>query len=124
MDYQYIGDCHHIAIAINRIYGHPIVVFYGERSDEDGFEEAIMIHCGVDIDGEFADFSGKTGLSLENAFEEYIEGNQPYDFEEISHHPNENCTELKKLIASCGANVIESKIEKFQELIKEKNIIF
>jgi len=120
LDYEHMGDCHHIAIALNRITGLPIVFFYGERLLDHEEPEYVMVHCGVDYKGEFVDFCGRSGLGLEEAFDEYARGNDPYDDEEITHHKNEKCEEFKRLVSMCGSSVEERRVQYFIKKIKKR----
>lgn len=133
MDYKFIGDCHHIAIALNRKYKLPIVFFYGEREDyqahgcdedcdagcdtlvdEDVVEdvEYIMIHCGVVDNDVFRDFSGLNS-SLDESLAEYIQVNQAYDHTEIFIFESEENSEFNRLVNLCGSRICEDRVQYF-----------
>lgn len=72
---RFLGQCHLVAIALHRLRGWPLVVFYGLRNNK-----RILIHAGIeDPEGFFWDETGNTKKTSSEYADFLIDNNPPYE---------------------------------------------
>lgn len=121
MNFNYLGDCYHIALALHRLGKAPLCILYGERDSEDGIEY-ILIHMGVLFQGNFFDELGNQGEPRQ-LLKEFKVMNDSYAFSDIYEIDSESDPHLNDIFNKTHATISPEKIDKFMEWVtnnKEK----
>ena len=112
---KYLGFCHLIALALHRLRGYPIVVFYGKR---DG--KRILVHAGVlNERGNFEDETGDSLLSP-TEYKEYLRENNPKYEVLLTYIFHKESLKWKMVLKKTGAKVNISSYLRFYLLYKKK----
>lgn len=117
LDFQFLGDCHLIALALHRAWKLPLCLFYGERHSSK--PETILIHMGVIFQGNFVDELGVQGPP-EELLKQFLENNQPYSLVKIIEADALNHEIVNILKITKASPISESKILFFMEWIKNQ----
>ena len=112
--FQFLGECHHLASALNSLYGLPLCVLYGERLEN---QEFILIHVGVVYKGCFID-----ELGLHSSPEEVLANlksiNPDYDLTQIFEFDDFSSPAFQEILIKCGASFHLSQLEYFKNWIQ------
>lgn len=118
LDFQFLGDCYNVAVALHRLTGLPLCVLYGFRGPEFAKSpEFILIHVGVLHQGLFVD---ETGIQMEPRYllKEFIKMNEPYEETKILNFDSYEDPQFIKILSQTGAQLSSDRIEFFMEWIK------
>lgn len=102
------GECFNFAVALHRLFGHQLVVLYGERELGIDDPEMVCIHAGILKDDGIVDYDGLKG-NPDNLLEHYKSINEFYDHTEIMNFEIEE--EFWELVSLCGGRRNESIIK-------------
>ena len=124
MNFNYLGDCYHIALALHRLGKVPLCILYGERDSEDGIE-FILIHMGVLFQGNFFDELGNQGEPRQ-LLKEFKRINDSYAFSDIYEIESESDPRLNEIFSKTHAHISNEKIDKFMEWVisHKENYLF
>lgn len=124
LKFNFLGNCHNLALALHGLTGLPLCLLYGERdleieNPENGKmeikTEKILIHAGIIWNGCFYDEYGNQGDPAE-LMREFREHNPDYALTKIIE-TDAPTGEFYEVLNKTGAVVNSELIEKFKELI-------
>lgn len=97
---KFLGKCHLVSLALHRVYGYPMVVYYGLRNGQ-----RVLIHAGViNNQGNFEDEEGDSLEDVKTYGENLILNNPPYD-RFIVYTFSQESLKWKLLLKKTGAKV-------------------
>lgn len=114
---NFLGECHHLASALNELYQLPLCVLYGERWEN---KESVLIHVGVIYKGCFIDELGLHS-SAESVLEEITKLNPAYNTTSILEFDCYENPAFYELLRKCGADLNYSKLDYFKAWIKSNS---
>lgn len=113
LEFNYLGDCHHIAFALHRLSTLPLCVLYGERHSQED-PEFILIHMGILYQGNFYDEMGNQG-EPRHLLNDFKQLNEKYCLTSVFTFDSSEDPQLYEILDKTHAFVHRDKIEKFME---------
>lgn len=124
LNFDFLGNCHNFALALNELTDLPLCLLYGERELEsidpqtgrlDKTTQTVLIHVGVIWSGCFYDENGNQGDpgALMRGFKYH---NPEYTFTKIFETDSPN-SEFYRILARTFVQRDDDLIEEFKEKI-------
>jgi hypothetical protein len=127
LNFNFLGNCHNLALALHGLTGLPLCLLYGERELENPPEapegtpkptQTVLIHAGVIWSGCFYDENGNQGDpgALMRAFKNH---NPDYSFSKIFETEAPNL-DFYAVLQKTGAVVNEELVAKFTQWLLDQ----